>query len=276
MSFVIENGVLSAYTGNETNIVIPSEATCFGGAPVFLGREEPFSVTLSPNMTCKMGDLLSEGIEVINVPAGTDFRCGPCSPNHTAFYKQLKQIHVDPANESCASVDGILYSKDLTILYACPAAYAGEVKIPETVTTIAHRAFSGCSLIKEIVLPESVTTVEEQAFADCKALKKLVLSDNLTSVGKEAFLRCGKITTAGPKGGAKNKFGLEFPWAEKIPENGFSGLRSLKKVVLPDTVKEIGKGAFKDCKNLEEINLNVDVKCDKKLFKDCTKLSVGV
>lgn len=275
MSFVIENGTMSAYTGNETNIVIPDEAICFGGTPVFLGKEEPFSVTLSPNMTCEIGNLLSEGIEVINIPAGTVFKCGSCAPNHTSFYKLLKEINVDPANESCASVDGILYSKDMTVLYACPAAYAGKVIIPETVTTIAHRAFAGCSLIKEIVLPESVTTIEEQAFADCKALKKLILSDGIDYVGKEAFLRCSKITTAGPKGGAKNKFGLEFPWTVKIPENAFSGLRSLKNVVLPENVKEIGKGAFKDCKNLEIINWNPEIKCDKKLFKDCSKLSIG-
>ena len=275
MSFVIENGALTGYTGNETDIVIPAEVTSCAGAPAFLGREETFTVTLSPNMSCRFGDLLSEGIAVINIPAGTKFTCSDCSPNSGSFFKLLKQINVDPANESCASVDGILYSKDMTILYACPAAYEGDVKIPTTVTTIARRAFSGCKLIKEIALPESVTTIEEQAFADCKALKKLILSDKLTSVGKEAFLRCGKITSAGPKGGKKNKFNLEFPWSVKIPENAFSGLKSLKQVVLPETVTEIGKNAFKACKALESINLPANVKCDKKLFKDCVKLSVG-
>jgi len=80
---------------------------------------------------------------------------------------------VDPGNTSCASVKGILYNKDVTVLYACPGAYEGKVEIPSTVTTIARRAFAGCKLIKEIVLPESVTTIEEQAFADCKVLKNL-------------------------------------------------------------------------------------------------------
>ena len=64
-------------------------------------------------------------------------------------------------------------------LYACPAAYEGDVVIPDTVTTIARRAFSGCKMVKEIVLPASVATIEEQAFADCKALKKLVLPDKI-------------------------------------------------------------------------------------------------
>ena len=275
MSFIIENGALKGYTGSDTNIVIPDEVKEFAGAPAFLGREEPFTLTLSPNMTCRFGDLLSEGIAVVNIPEGTKFTCSDCSPNSGSLFKLLKQINVDPANESCASVDGILYNKDMTILYACPAAYEGDVKIPATVTTIGRRAFSGCKLIKEIILPDSVTTIEEQAFADCKVLKKLVLSDNLTNVGKEAFLRCGKITSAGPKGGKKNKFSMEYPWNTKIPENAFSGLKSLKQVVLPETITEIGKNAFKACKSLESINLPANVKCDKKLFKDCVKLSVG-
>lgn len=273
--FVIKKNALTEYNGNDTDIVIPETVKRCEGAPVFLGKEEPFSLTLSPNMTCSFGDVLSEGLSVLNIPAGTAFELSDCSPNHTAFFAQLKEINVDPDNNSCASVNGILYSKDMKTLYACPAAYDKDVVIPDTVTTISRRAFSGCKLIKEIVLPESVTTIEDQAFADCKVMKKLVLSDAITFIGKEAFLRCAKLTSAGPKGGAKNKFGLEFPWTEKIPENAFSGLRNLKKVILPETVKEIGKNAFKSCKNLEEINFNAGIKCDKKLFKDCVKLSVG-
>ena len=88
-------------------------------------------------------------------------------------------------------------------------------------------------------------------------------------------MRCAKITSAGPKGGTKNKFNLEFPWTKKLPENAFSGLRNLKKVVLPETITEIVKNAFKACKNLEEIYLPENVKCDKKCFKDCVRLSIG-
>jgi len=72
MSFAIEDGVLKGYTGSETNIVIPEEVTQCAGAPVFLGKTEPFTLTLSPNMTCSFGDLLSEGLAVLN-SCGNDF-----------------------------------------------------------------------------------------------------------------------------------------------------------------------------------------------------------
>ena len=135
-------------------------------------------------------------------------------------------------------------------------------------------AFAGCKNLKEIVLPASVKYIEERAFADCKALKKLVLPDGIESIGKEAFLRCAKLTNAGLKGSTKKGYSFEFPWQTEIPENAFSGMNKLQKVVLPETIVSIGKGAFKGCKALTEINLPENVKCDKKAFKDCTKLSI--
>ena len=147
-------------------------------------------------------------------------------------------------------------------------------EIPSAIQTIGSFAFAGCKNLKEIVLPASVKYIEERAFADCKALKKLVLPDGIESIGKEAFLRCAKLTNAGLKGSTKKGYSFEFPWQTEIPENAFSGMNKLQKVVLPETIVYIGKGAFKGCKALTEINLPENVKCDKKAFKDCTKLSI--
>lgn len=171
---------------------------------------------------------------------------------------------------------GILYNKAKTVLISCPRAISGKVDIPETVKEITGQAFYGCSSVTEVVIPDGVTVIGERAFADCKSLKKVVLPDSLKTIENEAFLRCAKITTAGQKGtGGKKGFNYEFPWTEEIPANAFNGIKSLKKVSLPDSVKSIGENAFKACAALEEINLPADVKCDKKTFKDCKKLSLG-
>ena len=146
--------------------------------------------------------------------------------------------------------------------------------IPNTVETIGERAFKGCRFIKEVVIPDSVKTIGSQAFADCKALNKVVMSDNITSFGKEVFLRCSKIISAGPKNTAVEKFNFEFSWTEKIPEDAFSGMRKLKKVVLPDSIEAIGKNAFKGCKELEAINIPASLKIPSNLFKDCNKLNI--
>ena len=272
--FVIENDVLRSYTGNGGEVVIPNNVKSFG-PPVFCDFWDPITVTLSENMAASSDDLLCQGIVAINVPAGTELVCSSFGPNHSSFYAKLKEINVDPANPYCTSKDGILYSKDMTILYACPAAHEGAVVIPDSVKIIGKRAFDGCKALTEIVIPESVAEISERAFMDCNALKKIVITGNKTVIGAEAFLRCSKVTTAGEKGTLKGKgYGFEFIWKTEIPENAFSGLNKLKKVVLPETVKTIGKNAFKGCKGLEEINLPENVKVDKKAFKDCKNLSV--
>lgn len=274
-NLVIEDGVLKQYTG-QGDVVIPDEVESIFGAP-FCDFYDPFKLTLSNNLTCSFGEILSQGITGLHIPAGTNFKCKDCSPNGTSFFVALESITVDPENPYCASENGMLLSKDKTVLYACPAAHAGDkgtLIVPDTVTIIAARAFGGCKNLKEIVLPDSVKCIEERAFADCKALKKLVLPDDIETIGKEAFLRCAKLTNAGLKGSTKKGYSYEFPWQTEIPENAFSGMNKLQKVCLPETITSIGKGAFKGCKALVEINLPENVKCDKKTFKDCAKLSI--
>lgn len=272
--FVMENGILSRYVGPGGDVVIPEEVTGVFSVP-FCDFPEPFALTLSGSMKCSFDDILSQSITHLLVPAGTEFACTYPGPNHSAFYSELKEINVDPSNPYCASENGILYSKDMTVLYACPAAHEGAVRIPDTVKKIGPHAFDGCKLLKEIVIPASVAEIGERAFLDCKALNKVVLEGENTLIGAEAFLRCAKLSTAGLKGILKGKgYNFEFPWTEVVPENAFSGMDKLKKIVLPETVKNIGKNAFKGCKSLEEINLPENVKVDKKAFKDCKKLSV--
>ena len=72
--------------------------------------------------------------------------CDGCMSGHAEMYqdyidgkKELREINVDPENPHCASKDGILYSKDMTILYVCPAAHEGKVVIPDTVTKIGNQ-----------------------------------------------------------------------------------------------------------------------------------------
>ena len=173
--FVIENGGLKEYRGPGGNVVIPDEVTGFVGAPAFCDFWEPFSLTLSGNMSANFDELLSQGIVELNIRAGTRFECSSCGPNRTSFFAMLKSINVAPENPNCASENGILYSKDMTILYACPAAHEGSVVIPDTVKEIGPRAFDSCKNLKEIIIPASVEKIGERAFVDCSALKKVTI-----------------------------------------------------------------------------------------------------
>jgi len=62
----------------------------------------------------------------------------------------LSTIYVDPANKCYASIDGILFNKEKTILIRCPDNKIGEYRVPESVNTIMTNAFFNCSKIARI------------------------------------------------------------------------------------------------------------------------------
>ena len=278
--FSVKKGLLCAYTGPKSgSVVIPEEAKGFD-SPVFVDiMEDEFTLTLPNGMNCTAGDLLSQEISVLNIPAGATvtIRGDRFNGNNgNPFFKKLREINVDPDHPDYSSENGVLYNRDKTVLISCPRAVSGKVVIPDSVTEIGEQAFYGCASVTEVVIPSGVTEIKEKAFADCKSLKKIVLPESVKKIGAEAFLRCAKLTTAGLKGtGDKKGYAYEFPWTEIIPENAFNGMKSLKSVVLPDTIKEIGKNAFKACGKLEQINLSANVKFDKKTFKNCKLLNIA-
>lgn len=71
------------------------------------------------------------------------------------YCKNLKEIKVDPNNAFLKAVDGVLYSKDGTILYSYPAGLsAGSYILPKEVKKVCSGAFVGCSNLKEILVEE--------------------------------------------------------------------------------------------------------------------------
>ncbi len=78
----------------------------------------------------------------------------------------ITAINVDAANTNYCSVDGILYSKDMTTLIAYPAGKtATEYVIPSTVTEIKSRALYSCVYITTLTIPAGTSLVEYDGYA---------------------------------------------------------------------------------------------------------------
>ncbi len=69
----------------------------------------------------------------------------------------LSEINISAENDYYASMDGILYNKDLTELIRCPEGKTGEIVLPKTVKKIRSYAFSNVGNVSiEINNPEIV------------------------------------------------------------------------------------------------------------------------
>ena len=85
----------------------------------------------------------------------------------------LQAFSVDAANPAYCAVDGVLFNKDRTTLWAYPAMKEDDsYHVPDGVTRIARGAFDSsyyCDLAS-IFLPKTVTTIDEYAFNGCGSL----------------------------------------------------------------------------------------------------------
>ena len=104
----------------------------------------------------------------------------------------LRSITVDPGNPWFVSVDGVLYSHDMTRLVLFPNSNAqnGGFKIPDGVAVIGENAFYKCRALLDVEFPPSVRVLEEKAFFRCAGLKTLRLPEGLEVIGVDAFAFC--------------------------------------------------------------------------------------
>ena len=105
----------------------------------------------------------------------------------------MTEILVDPDNPYLSSVDGVLFNKDKTFLYAYPPAKADTAyAVPDTVTEIRFNAFSDVRALVSVTLPDSITTLN-RPFAYCRKLAEIKLPQNLQVLNGLAF-GCTSLT----------------------------------------------------------------------------------
>ena len=156
-------------------------------------------------------------IKSIKEPNGVD---PEAYRNPFAGCVNLESIEVDEANEWMCSVDGVLFNKDKTKLYAYPAGKKSNTySIPEGVSWIGGNAFVECSNLKSIKMPNSVKTIHTGAFAVCRSLEEMFFSENATYINAYTFQGCTR----------------------------------LKHVVIPSMVWGMGEHVFSGCINLEYV-----------------------
>ena len=107
--------------------------------------------------------------------------------------QNLKEITVDENNNNFATLDRLLYSKDISTLYWCPMDVT-SVALPASVTTIGEGAFYCCGNLTSINIPTSVTSLESEAFRNCYRLKEIKIPSSVTTIKYNVFEYCTRLT----------------------------------------------------------------------------------
>ena len=110
--------------------------------------------------------------------------------------KGLEGVEVDEGNQTFASIDGNLYSKDgKKFLRLCVSTENMSITIPEGVVEIVDYAAYACHQLIDINLPRSLTSIGKYSFLDCDNLTNITIPENVALIGSYAFLRCDKMTS---------------------------------------------------------------------------------
>lgn len=156
----------------------------------------------------------------------------------------LQAIIVAPDNPNYCSIDGVLFSKDTSILIAYPGGKKGDYIVPQQVSVIEKYAFSGCRGITRVTLPQTITNIGNNAFLDCSGLTYLTIPDSISRIEAYTFSGCSALTSIViPKN------------TTHIGMNAFSYCANLKQVIIPDSTTTIGSNAFAKCIGLDTVTI---------------------
>ena len=111
---------------------------------------------------------------------------------YEGIIKTFKEIvmpgKISEQEETVSTKGKVLYdvtNDDLELLKTNPAEFWKDV------TSIANRAFEGCSSLTSIAIPESVTEIGAFAFSDCEKLQEVIVPEGL-KIAEDIFSGCPK------------------------------------------------------------------------------------
>lgn len=184
-----------------------------------------------------------------------------------------------------------------------------SIKIPNSVTSIAHGAFSnstwysnqpdGCLYLDnwligykgneskgELIIAEGTRGIAEETFIRCSGLTSVTIPNSVKNIGRAAFSNCTGLTSINIPNSVTNIGESAFYECEglteltipssltNIGEYSFSGCTGLTSVTIPNSVKNIGQAAFSGCTGLTSISIpNSVTNIEESAFAGCEGLT---
>ena len=180
----------SGWSNNQTNITI-----CVVGDGDYSGEVGGGTWTLKNNVLTFSGPVNMGSWQLTNDITGSqDIEKVVFGPEVSYIYPQFCSwiarpvtMEVDPDNPTYCSVDGVVYSKDGSVLIRYPAGKQdASFTVPSGVTTIGQDSFTFVSSLKTLVLTEGVTAIEGYVFNYCN-IEEIDLPASLQTIGNGDF-----------------------------------------------------------------------------------------
>ncbi len=165
----------------------------------------------------------------------------------------------------------------------CYSPHIVSVTIPDSVTDIGKCAFYRCKNLESVNFPYGYCRIGSGAFYNCESLSEVILPDELYEIGEWAFGKCKNLQKVNIPNSVKSIGNFAFRGCKALADkDGFIIIRDVlhdycgekEDVVIPDTVTDIGFGAFNNSKQIKSVSIPETVKhIGKWAFAGCNKLT---
>ncbi len=194
--------------------------------------------------------------------------------NELSYFTSLESIG-ESAFLNCNALKEItlpagIKSIGKTAFRNCQALTA--IAVPGSVESIGDQAFYGCKGLAEATLAEGLNTIGSQAFCNCSCLESVTIPASVTSIAEDAYRNCNGLTSIKVEAGntvydSRNncnaiivsetntlQYGCQntlIPLdVTTIASEAFYNNASLKEIIIPAAVNDIGANAFRGCSAL--------------------------
>lgn len=177
--------------------------------------------------------------------------------------QSLANINVSADNTTYTSVDGVLFSKNMTDLLQYPIGNTRtEYVIPDGVMNITDYFLWDCKTLKTLTIPYSVTSIGENALWRCMSLENInVSADNkvYSSVDGVLFNKDKTELLQYPIGNTRTEYSIPNG-VISIADYSFPECASIESITFSDSVTTIDEMAFPACSSLKSVELGSGVK----------------
>ena len=187
----------------------------------------------------------------------------------------IGKVVIAEGNKNYKMVDGVLFNMDETVLIKYTNEAAEDYVVPDGVIEVSSKAFARSGHIRSLKLNEGLVKIGADCFDKSQYIEELIIPASVETIGSSSFAAMPSlksITFKNPNLDGYSTIGsdrdhlmktltVNLPeGVKRIPDKFFSSLTPLEEIVLPDSVEEIGTGAFRYCENLKKITIGKSIK----------------
>ena len=175
---------------------------------------------------------------------------------------------------NCTNLNSVQMPSSVTHIGRCAFAECSElnsINLPDNIEFIGEGSFQNCENLTNIAIPEGTEYIGEYAFLLCSGLTNIKIPHSVKELGMNAFAYCSNLATVTIESNSIVSTDYYMAYFDNI---GTTFGNQVTSYILGDSIKVIGKEAFRFCSRLTDIVISKNVtNIGERAFGSCRAIT---